>query len=116
MADLTDGRLARSATTAECQAAPRKHASAATRGTFAGVLGLHSGIRKQEETPMTKLNTLMFTAAALGAVAVTPASAMPASHLSATAPGDVQQARLVCGRSGHCYRTGYRYRSVRRYY
>jgi len=61
---------------------------------------------------MKNITMILLAAAAMGAVSIGSASAMPFSNLSA-APGesDVQDVRLVCGRYHRCYNYGYRYAS-----
>lgn len=65
---------------------------------------------------MKNITRTLLAAAAMGAVSIGGASAMPLTNLS-TAAGttDVQNVRVVC-RNGHCYNTARVYRSVRRGY
>jgi hypothetical protein len=59
--------------------------------------------------------TILLAAAAMGAVSIGSASAMPFSNLSASlGESDVQDVRLVCGRY-RCYNT-YRYGYASPYY
>jgi len=62
---------------------------------------------------MKNITTILLAAAAMGAVSIGSASAMPFSNLSAAlGENDVQEVRLVCGRYHRCYNTyGYRYAS-----
>src|ERR1700722_6592172 len=62
---------------------------------------------------MKNITTILLAAAAMGAVSIGSASAMPFSNLSAAlGKNDVQEVRLVCGRYHRCYNTyGYRYAS-----
>lgn len=62
---------------------------------------------------MKNITTILLAAAAIGAVPLGTASAMPFGNLSAAlGESDVQDVRLVCGRYHRCYNTyGYRYAS-----
>jgi len=62
---------------------------------------------------MKNITTILLAAAAMGAVSIGGASAMPFGNLSAAlGESDVQDVRLVCGRYHRCYNTyGYRYAS-----
>jgi hypothetical protein len=62
---------------------------------------------------MTKLKLTLLAAAAIGAISISSASAMPLNDVSA-APGAslVQEVRVVCNDYGRCYNTR-RARSVR---
>jgi hypothetical protein len=62
---------------------------------------------------MKNITTILLAAAAMGAVSIGSASAMPFGNLSASlGESDVQDVRLVCGRYHRCYNTyGYRYAS-----
>ena len=58
----------------------------------------------------------LLAAAAIGAISLGSASAMPFSRVSpALGQSDVENVRLVCNRYGQCYNTYRTYRSVRRY-
>ncbi len=66
---------------------------------------------------MNHIRSILLAAAAIGAVSIGSASAMPFTTLSpALAAGDVQNVRLVCDQRGRCYETARRYRSTNRYY
>jgi hypothetical protein len=59
----------------------------------------------------------LLTAAAIGAVSIGSASAMPINNVSAAlGESQVQDVRVVCGRHQRCYNTGPVYRSARPYY
>jgi hypothetical protein len=65
---------------------------------------------------MNHIRSILLAAAAIGAVSIGSASAMPFTTLSpALAAGDVQNVRLVCDQRGRCYNTA-RYRTAPRYY
>ena len=66
---------------------------------------------------MKNITMILLAAAAMGAVSIGSASAMPFSNLSAAlGENDVQDVRLVCGRYHRCYNTyGYRYGYAPRY-
>jgi hypothetical protein len=65
---------------------------------------------------MCMIRNSLLAAAATVVLASSGASAMPmASFKSLESQDMAQQVRLVCSPSGRCYRTGPRYRTVRRY-
>ena len=66
---------------------------------------------------MKNITLTLLAAAAIGAVSIASASAMPFSGASPTlGENDVQNVRIVCKRNGYCYNTRRTYRSARRYY
>ena len=59
---------------------------------------------------------LTLLAAAIGALSIGSASAMPFNNTSAVMAGnDVQNVRVVCNRNGRCYNSGRTYRNSYRY-
>jgi len=67
---------------------------------------------------MKDITLTLLAAAAIGAVSVGSASAMPLNSLpAAQGENHVQNVRVVCNQNGRCYNTRHRaYRSVRHYY
>ncbi len=66
---------------------------------------------------MKRITSILLAVAAIGAVSIGSASAMPLTIMSpALAAGDVQNVRLVCDQRGRCYNTVRSYRTTRRYY
>ena len=63
---------------------------------------------------MKNLSLALLAAAAIGAISIGSASAMPFGSMSpALGESDVQNVRVVCNRNGHCYNTGRVHRTVR---
>jgi len=66
---------------------------------------------------MKSIKLTLFAVAAVGAISIGSAAAMPMGNVSPVlGESDVQQARVVCNSYGRCYNTRRTYRSVRRYY
>jgi hypothetical protein len=66
---------------------------------------------------MKNLTLTLLAAAAIGAVSIGSASAMPFNNLSAAlGESRVQDVRVVCNRNGQCYNTRRTYRFARPYY
>jgi hypothetical protein len=66
---------------------------------------------------MKNISMTLLAAAAIGAVSLGSASAMPFSNVSAAlGESHVQDVRVVCNRDGRCYNTARTYRSARPYY
>lgn len=69
---------------------------------------------------MKNVKLILLTAAAIGAISIGSASAMPANNLAGVGESQLQDVRLVCDSFGRCYNTrrGYRSRSYysQRYY
>jgi hypothetical protein len=70
------------------------------------------------EMTMRKLQLALLGAVAIGGLTIGTANAMPISNLSDVSANDglLQDVRLVCNQFGRCWRTGPRYRYVRRHY
>jgi hypothetical protein len=64
---------------------------------------------------MKNMTLPLLAAAAISAITIGGASAMPTNNLAGLGEGHVQDVRLVCDRFGRCYNTGRSYRS-RPYY
>lgn len=59
----------------------------------------------------------LLAAAAIGAISIGSASAMPASNLAGLGDSQLQDVRVVCDRLGQCWNTNRRaHRSSQRYY
>jgi hypothetical protein len=66
---------------------------------------------------MKNVSLTLLAAAAIGAISLGSASAMPFSSVSpALGQSDVENVRVVCDRYGRCYNTRRTYRSAHRYY
>jgi hypothetical protein len=66
---------------------------------------------------MKNITMTLLAAAAIGAISIGGASAMPFNNLSAAlGESHVQDVRLVCDRFGRCYNTRRAYRHSRTYY
>jgi hypothetical protein len=60
---------------------------------------------------MKNLTLSLLSAAAIGAISIGSASAMPINNLNGIGESHVQTVRLVCDRVGRCYNTRRAYRS-----
>ena len=66
---------------------------------------------------MKNITLTLLAAAAISAVSIGSASAMPFNNVSAAlGESDVQGVRVVCGRYQRCYNTARTYRYARPYY
>ena len=69
---------------------------------------------------MKNVTLSLLAAAAIGAISIGSASAMPFNNLAGLSESSVQDVRLVCDRYGQCYNTRRVYRSntyyAQRYY
>jgi len=67
---------------------------------------------------MKNVTLSLLAAAAIGAMSIGSASAMPATNLAGVGESQLQDVRLVCDSFGRCYNTrrGYRSYSSRSYY
>ena len=68
---------------------------------------------------MKNVTLSLLAAAAIGAISISSASAMPISNLAGLSESHVQDVRLVCDRFGRCYNTRRAYRTypyAQRYY
>jgi hypothetical protein len=66
---------------------------------------------------MKNITLTLLAAAAIGAISIGSATAMPFNSASPTlGENDVQNVRLVCYSNGRCYNTRRSYRSAPRYY
>ena len=66
---------------------------------------------------MKNITLTLLAAAAIGAVSIGGASAMPFNNVSAAlGESHVQDVRVVCDQYRRCYNTGRAYRSARPYY
>ena len=66
---------------------------------------------------MKNITLTLLAAAAIGAVSIGGASAMPFNNVSAAlGESHVQNVRVVCDQYQRCYNTGRAYRSAPRYY
>ena len=64
---------------------------------------------------MKNVTLSLLAAAAIGAISIGSASAMPASNLAGLGVSPIQDVRLVCDRFGQCYNTRRAYRTSRYY-
>ncbi len=64
---------------------------------------------------MTNFKLSLLAAAALGAVSIGSASAMPLGTTPAAGESTIQNARVVCDQWGRCYETRNQHRSSRHY-
>lgn len=65
---------------------------------------------------MKNFKLAFLTAAAIGAISIGTASAMPLNGTPSAGEGNVQAVRIICDRYGrNCYNTNSQYRSSRRY-
>jgi hypothetical protein len=64
---------------------------------------------------MNNMTLTLLATAAMGAVSIGSASAMPMSNMNGLGSSLVQDVRVVCNRNGQCYNTRSSYRSGRYY-